>query len=363
MPGKDYYKILGVDRNASDEDIKKAFRKLAHQHHPDKQGGDEKKFKEANEAYQVLSDKTKRQQYDQYGSDFVNQPGAGGNPFGGQGGFGGQGFEFNFGNMEDLGDLFGGMGDMFGFGGSRGARKQQGSDVAVDAEITLEEAAFGVQRTFRLNKLGTCETCNGSGAQSGSKVNDCKHCGGRGQISRMQNTILGAMQSVVTCPECHGTGKIPEKPCSTCHGTGTHKHPEELTINIPAGIQDGQSIRISGRGEAAPYNGASGDLYIRVHVAEHKFLKREGDTIYSDAHISYPTAVLGGEAGVHTLEGKVTIKIPEGVQSGELIRLKGKGVERRGSRADHYVRVIVDVPKKVSRAAKKLLEELEGELE
>lgn len=358
MAGKDYYKILGVDRNASDDDIKKAFRKLAHQHHPDKQGGDTAKFKEINEAYQVLSDKTKRQQYDQFGSEYVNQAGAGGgNPFGGA-----QGFDFNFGNMEDLGDMFGGFGEMFGFGG-RGSKRQQGNDVAVDAELTLEEAAFGVQRTFKLNKLSTCETCDGSGGQPGSKVNECKHCGGRGQVTRVQNTILGAIQTVVTCPECRGTGKIPEKQCTTCHGTGTHKRTEEITINIPAGIQDGQSIRVAGRGEAAPFNGTPGDLYIRVHVAKHKFLERDGDTIYSEAHISFPTAALGGEAQTHTLEGKVTIKIPEGIQSGELIRLKGRGIERRGARADQYVRVIVDVPKKVSRAAKKLLEELQDELE
>lgn len=358
MANKDYYKILGVNRSASDDEIKKAFRKLAHQHHPDKQGGNEAKFKEANEAYQVLSDKSKRQQFDQYGSEYVNQAGAGGggNPFGGAQGF-------DFGNMEDLGDMFGGFGEMFGFGGGRGSKRQQGSDVAVDAELTLEEAAFGVQRTFKMNKLGTCATCSGSGAQPGSKVNECKPCGGRGQVARVQNTILGAIQTVATCSECRGTGKIPEKSCGTCHGTGTHKHPEEITINIPAGIQEGQSIRVAGRGEAAPYNGAAGDLFVRIHVTKHKFLQRDGDTIYSEARISFPTATLGGQTETHTLEGKITIKIPEGIQSGELIRLKGKGVERRGVRADHYVRVIVDVPKKVSRAAKKLLEELQDELE
>ncbi|MDQ5931642.1 MAG: Chaperone protein DnaJ [Patescibacteria group bacterium] len=357
---KDYYKILGVDKNASDEDIKKAFRKLAHQHHPDKQSGNAEKFKEINEANQVLSDKTKRQQYDQYGSDFVqgnHGGGGGGNPFGGAGGF-------DFGNAEDLGDLFGGFGDMFGFGGGSRSKKQQGADVVVDAEITIQEAAFGTEKKFNLNKLGKCDVCSGSGGAPHSKITDCKTCGGRGQVKRIQNTILGAMQSVATCSDCHGSGKIPEKRCSKCDGTGAHKRHEDLKINIPAGIDDGQTIRVTGHGEAAPYHGASGDLYIRIHVKEDKNLHRDGEDIHSDVHISYPRAVLGGEAKTHTLEGVVTIKIPEGIQSGELIRLKGKGVTKRGgARGDHYVRVTVDVPKKISRAAKKLLEELDEELD
>ena len=370
MANKDYYKTLGVDRNASDEDIKRAFRKLAHQHHPDKNGGDDKKFKEINEANQVLSDKNKRAQYDQFGSEHVNQAGAGGggNPFGG-GGFNGQGFDFNFGNAEDLGDLFGGFGDMFGFGGGGargrgGAKKQQGADVVVDAEITLHDAAFGVERSFRLNKLGTCEICHGNGAATGSKISDCKTCGGQWRVGRMQQTILGAMQTVVQCSDCRGSGKIPDKRCGTCDGTGTHKHAEELSIAIPAGIDDGQTIRVSGRGEAAPYGGVSGDLYVRVHVKADKFLTRDGENIYSESHISFPRATIGGETKTHTIDGEVTIKIPEGIQSGEMIRLKGKGVARRGgARGDHFVRVTVDVPKKISRHARKLLEELDSELE
>ena len=369
MANKDYYKILGVSKSATDDEIKKAFRTLAHKHHPDKQGGDEKKFKEANEAYQVLSDKTKRQQYDQFGSEFVNQPGAGGAGAAG-GGFNGQGFEFNFGNMEDLGDLFGVFGDMFGFGGGNrgahgraGGRVSRGNDVAVDAELTLEEAATGITRTFNLNKLSSCETCGGSGAAHGSNTHDCKHCGGKGQIRTVQNTILGAMQSVAQCPDCRGAGKKPEKECATCHGTGAHKRAEELTINIPAGIDDGQSIRVSGRGEAAVHGGTQGDLYIRVHVKRHKFLERDGETIYSHIHISFPTAALGGEARTHTLGGEVTIKIPEGIESGESIRLREKGIAYRGGRGDHIVRVTVDTPKKVSKTARKLLEQLRDEME
>lgn len=367
MANKDYYKILGINRNASDDEIKKAFRTLAHKHHPDKQGGDAAKFKEANEAYQVLSDKTKRAQYDQFGSEFVNQPGAGGGAGGPFGGFGqsGQGFEFNFGNMEDLGDLFGGMGDMFGFGGGGGrgrSKHQRGSDVAVDAEITLEEAAAGVTRSFRLNKLSACETCGGNGAAAGSKLHDCAACNGSGQVRSVQRTILGAIQTMSACTDCHGAGKKPEKPCGTCHGTGVHKRTEELTISIPAGIDDGQSIRVSGRGEAAPHGGASGDLYVRVHVAPHKFLERDGETIFSRITISFPLAALGGEARTHTLGGEVTIKIPEGIQSGESIRLRGKGIAYRGGSGDHIVRVTVETPKKVSRTTRKLLEQLDEEL-
>lgn len=362
MAQKDYYKLLGVNKSSSDDEIKKAFRSLAHKYHPDKQGGDTVKFKEINEAYQVLSDKTKRQQYDQFGSDFVNQAGAGtGGPFGG---FKGQGFEYNFGNTEDLGDLFGGMGEMFGFGsGGRGRAKQQrGEDIAVDVELTLKEACLGTQKKFSLHKPAACEMCSGTGAASGSKKTSCRHCGGKGQVTRTQNTILGSFQTVTACPECHGVGEVPEKPCNTCHGTGAHKRTEELTVNIPAGIDDSQQIRITSRGAAAPFGGRIGDLYVRVHVAPDKNLERDGLNIYSEVIVSYPTAVLGGQARTYTLEGDVTIKIPEGILSGELIRLRGKGAGLEGRRGDHFVRVIIDVPKKVSRGARRLLEELRDEL-
>lgn len=356
MPNKDYYKILGINRNATDDEIKKAFRTLAHQYHPDKKGGNEAKFKEANEAYQVLSDKTKRAQYDQFGSDFVNQPGAGG--------AGGQGFEFNFGNMDDLGDLFGGMGEMFGFGsGGHGRSKQQrGDDIAVDVELTLKQACFGTQKEFSLHKPATCETCSGSGAAPGSKKTTCRHCGGKGQVARTQNTILGSFQTMSVCQECRGVGEVSEKPCGTCQGTGVHKRTEKLTVSIPAGIDNGQQIRISGRGAAAPFGGRSGDLYVRVHVVEDKQLERDGLNMYSETIIPYATAVLGGEARAHTLDGDVTIKIPEGIVSGELIRLRSKGAGPEGRRGDHFVRVIIDVPKKVSRTARRLLEELRDEL-
>ena len=368
MPNKDYYKTLGIDRNASEDEIKKAFRVLAHKHHPDKTGGDDKKFKEANEAYQVLGDKTKRAQYDQFGSDFVNQHGAsgagGGNPFGGAGA---GGFEFNFGDMGDLGDMFGNMGEMFGFGGASGARgggrQKKGEDIVVDAELSLHDSVFGVEHTFRINVLGQCTVCSGSGAASGSKTHDCKACGGHGQVTRMQQTILGAMQSVVACRECHGAGKKPEKECGECHGTGTRKREETITIKIPGGIHSGETIRVNGRGAAAPHGGATGDLYVRIHVRSEKNLVLDDDDIYSDVRISFPTAALGGEAQTQTIEGTVTFKIPEGIASGELVRLKSKGGMRRGgARGDHYARITVDVPKKISRTAKKLLEDLSREL-
>ncbi len=368
MANKDYYKILGVTRDASEDEIKKAFRKLAHVHHPDKKGGNAEKFKEINEANQILSDKTKRQQFDQFGSDFAQgnhgAPG-GGSPFGG--GQHAGGFEFNFGNAEDLGDLFGGFGDMFGFGGGRSgggrAKTQRGEDIAIDVELTLEESSFGVERTLKLNKLASCETCSGSGAASNSKTVGCKECGGKGQIVRMQQTILGAMQTVATCPHCHGSGKIPEKPCGTCSGTGVRKREQTITVKIPAGIHQGESIRLTGHGAAAAYGAPAGDLYIRIHVRPHKTMQRDGDNIHTEVHISYPTAVLGGIAETDSLEGRITIKIPEGIVSGEQVRLKGKGgVRHGGGRGDHFVHVTIAVPKHISRAGKKLLEQLQEEL-
>lgn len=363
---KDYYKILGVAKNASAEELKKAFHSLAHQYHPDKVGGDVAKFKTINEAYQVLSDPQKRAQYDQFGFDFVNQAGGGaggGSPFGGFD-FNGANVNFDFGDLEGM---FGGIGDMFGFGGGGRGRQQgnRGGDVAVDVELTLPEAAFGVERVLRLNKLSTCDTCGGSGATPGSKINTCAHCKGKGQVTRFQQTILGAIQSVGVCPECRGAGKTAEKKCGHCDGTGTRRRDEQFTIKIPAGIQDGEAIRLRGRGEAAAYGGQAGDLYVRIHVATNKNLRRKGDDIYSEVVINFVTATLGGEAETETLTGKTKIKIPEGIQSGELIKLRGAGAARRQSsgRGDHLVHVIVKTPKKVSRAARRLLDELRPELE
>ncbi|HYE59596.1 MAG TPA: molecular chaperone DnaJ [Candidatus Kapabacteria bacterium] len=354
---KDYYKILGVDKNASADEIKKAFRRLAHQYHPDKKGGDETKFKEVNEAYQVLGDPERRKKFDQFGSDFEQQGGFGGNmnwedfmrAARGQGGsFGG----------ADFGDIFG---DIFGFGGGRSGRRQQrGNDIQVDIELPFREAVFGVEKDIRLTKNNACDVCAGTGAEPGSHLKTCGACQGKGQVAHVQRTILGAMQTVVTCQTCSGQGQIPEKHCKHCGGDGIVRNEVSYRIKIPAGIDNGESIRLEGKGESIGRSGIAGDLYVTVHVREDQLFERDGEDIYTDVHISYPQAVLGDTVDIDTLDGRKKIVIPEGTESHQQIRLRGLGVPRlRGSgRGDHYVRVIIDVPKKVSKTAKKLLEEL-----
>lgn len=365
---KDYYKILGVEKNASADEIKKAFRRLAHKFHPDKQGGDEAKFKEVNEAYQVLGDEDKRKKYDQFGSDFEQQGGFGGagnwedfmRAARGQGGFS-QGGGFDFGNV-DIGDIFG---DLFGFGGGRGQRRQQrGNDIQVDIELSFRDAVFGVEKEIKLTKENSCDVCEGSGKEPDSKMIQCGECKGQGQVRRVQQTFLGAMQSVVVCPLCHGNGQIPEKSCRHCGGKGTKKSESNYNLKIPAGIHDGGTIRLQGKGEAGGPSSVAGDLYIVVHVLKDKNFEREGNDIYTTLHISYPQAALGETIEVETLDGMKKIAIPDGTQSHQKIRLKGLGVPYLNSngRGDHYVQVIVDVPKKLTRNAKKLLEELKNEL-
>jgi molecular chaperone DnaJ len=364
---KDYYKILGVEKTASAEEIKKSFRKLAHQHHPDKPGGDEKKFKEINEAYQVLGDVEKRKKYEQFGSDFEQQGGFGG----GAGwedfmrasrGQGNGGFEFNFGGMN-FGDLFG---DSFGFGGGgQGRGQRRGNDIQVDVELTFSEAVFGVERSIRLTKNNACDVCSGSGAEPGSGMETCSACNGRGQTVQIQRTILGAMQTMATCQECGGQGQKPKKRCKHCGGDGAVRSESNITVKIPGGIDNGQSIRLSGKGESVGSGGRTGDLYVLVHVRPDKNFNREGFDVYVDASISYPVAVLGGEALVNTLDGQKTIKISEGTQSHTQIRLRGYGTNilNGSGRGDLYIRVMVDVPKKISKQAKKLLEELKKEID
>ncbi len=364
---KDYYKILGVEKNASPEEIKKAFKKLAMQHHPDRPGGSEAKFKEINEAYQVLGDTEKRARFDQFGSDFEQQGGFGGaswedvmNQFragGGQfgGGFGG----------VDLGDIFG---DMFGFGGAsaRGAAAARGRDIQVDIELDFKEAAFGVEKELSLRKQSTCEICKGEGAEPGSAIEDCKTCHGRGQVVREQRTFLGNMQTVATCSTCHGRGKFPSKKCAHCGGDGILVKSVGVKVKIPAGIDNGQSIRLTGHGESAPHKGTAGDLYVVTHIKHSKQFERNGFDVYTNAEVSYPQAVLGDTVEVETIDGIIKVAVPEGTESGQLIRLKGKGIPQLGrehNRGDHYVRVKIRVPKKVSRAAKKLLDDLRSELD
>lgn len=354
---KDYYNILGVGKSASAAEIKTAFRKKAHQHHPDK-GGDAEKFKEINEAYQVLSSPQKRQQYDQFGSDFQN-----GQAGGGFGGFGGQGFGQGMNiNMEDLGDLFGGFGDIFGgFGGGRSRRASKGQDLVLDIKISFQEAAFGTEKEISYPRVGVCSECKGSGAAAGTKINTCSTCHGSGHVTRIQRTILGNIQSQAICQDCHGEGKIPEKKCSHCQGTGRARVEEKFTIKIPGGINSGESIRVAGRGEVSEKGIPAGDLLVRVKVVSDRRLVRDGDDVRSVEEIDVKTAILGGKIEVETLDGSFDLKIPEGTQPNTIFRIKEKGIiHLRGrGRGDHFVEVKVIVPKSVSRKAKKALEELE----
>ncbi|MCX6795268.1 MAG: molecular chaperone DnaJ [Candidatus Falkowbacteria bacterium] len=352
---KDYYNTLGVSKGASADEIKTAFRKKAHQHHPDK-GGDAEKFKELNEAYQVLSNPEKRQQYDQFGSDFQN------GQAGGYGGFGGQGFGGGMNiNMDDLGDLFGGFGDIFGgFGGGRSHRASKGQDLILDIKIDFKEAAFGVEKEISYPRVGACPSCQGSGAATGTKVNTCKTCNGNGRVNRMQRTILGNIQTQTACPDCHGEGKIPEKKCANCQGTGRARVDEKFTVKIPAGIDSGESIRIAGRGEVSEKGIPAGDLLVRVKITPHKKLVREGDDVRSVETIDVRTAILGGKLELETLDGTYNLKIPEGTQPNTVFRLKERGITRlRGrGRGDHFVEVKVEIPKTISRQTKKALEGL-----
>ena len=365
---KDYYKILGVEKGATQEEIKKAFKKLALEFHPDRPTGDEKKFKEINEAYQVLGDAEKRARFDQFGSDFEQQGGFGAGmnwedfmraARGGQGGFSG-----DFGGV-DLGDLFG---DIFGSmgGGSRrqGSRRAHGRDIQVDVELDFKEAAFGVEKEISLRKQSKCDVCNGSGGEPGSKLEKCDSCGGQGQVVQNQRTFLGTMQTVATCPDCHGRGEKPGKKCKHCGGDGILAKSVSLKVKIPAGIDEGQSIRLNGHGETAPHGGGSGDLYVRAHLKPNHYFHREGFDVYTDLIISFTQAVLGDKIEIETLDGKIKIVIPEGVEHGQLIRLKGQGIEKlgRSGRGDHYVRVKIRVPKRISRETRKKLEDLGREL-
>lgn len=348
---KDYYKILGIDRSATQEDIKKAFRKLAHQHHPDKQGGDEKKFKEINEAFQVLGHPERRRQYDQFGTTFEGAgPGFGGFDFSqGFSGFGDMGF--------DLGDI---LGEMFGVGGKAKTRRARGADIEVDAEIEFKGSVFGADKLLNLLKNATCENCNGNGAEPGTKIVSCENCGGTGQVQTVQRTVFGSFQSVTACRVCHGEGKRAEKPCKACGGTGITRQSQQLKIKIPAGIDNGEVIKISGQGERGAYGGRSGDLYVHVRVRPDERFKRDGLNIISQEHISFSQAALGDKINAETIDGKVSLKIPAGTQGGQIFKLKGKGIPalHGGNRGDQLVEILVNVPKHLTREQKKAIEQL-----
>lgn len=355
---KDYYNILGISRGSSAEEIKQAFRKLAHQYHPDKTGGDEKKFKEINEAYQILSDPEKRRQYDQFGTTFEHYQGQGGfSGFNGFRDFSGfaQGFDFDF---SDLGDIFGDF-----FGGRRARKKtrgHRGSDIETQITIDLKEAALGAERVLELYKLVTCEKCQGSGAELGSKIINCPTCGGRGEVKKIQQTIIGNFQTIITCSTCGGEGKKREKNCSLCGGRGAKKTSKKIKIKIPAGIDNGEVIRLSGEGEAGERGGSSGDLYLVVRVKPHSQFKREGENLLTWVYLTVTQAALGDKIEVETINDKVRLKIPEGTQTGEIFRLRGKGIPRlKGfGRGDLLVEVVVKTPKNLSHSQKKILKEL-----
>lgn len=363
---KDYYKILGVEKNASTDEIKKAFKKLAMQYHPDRPGGNEAKFKEINEAFQVLGDKDKRTRYDQFGSDFEQQggfgAGAGWEDFmraARGGGFGDGGFSFNFGGA-DMGDVFG---DLFGMGGGR-RNKKRGRDIQVDVDLSFKESAFGTEKELSLRKQSACDVCGGNGSEPGSKMDKCATCKGQGRVMQIQRTILGNMQTVAECPDCHGRGEKPGKICKHCGGDGILSKVSELKVKIPAGIDDGESVRLVGYGEALPHGGGAGDLYVRVRVKSFLDWERNGFDVYSNLQISFTQAVFGDRVEVETLDGMVKLVIPEGIEHGQLIRLRGHGITQlgRSSRGDHYVRVKIRIPKKLNRETRKKLEDLRGEL-
>lgn len=349
---KDYYKILGVGKGASQDEIKRAFRKLAHQYHPDKPTGDEAKFKEANEAYQVLGDEKKRAQYDQFGSTAFENGGAGGfgQGFGGFGGFQGANI-----NMDDLGDIFG---DLFGFGAGRRRGERRGGDIHVDTDLTFKESVFGKEVEFSLTKPSKCERCGGLGAEPGTKMKTCDDCQGSGVKVTAHRTMLGVMQQKTACPSCLGEGETPETRCSECSGTGLVSQKKTINVNIPAGVADGMTLRVRGQGEAVK-GGVGGDLFVSIHVKPDPDFERQGHTIISQIDIGFTQAALGDKIEVKTIDGLGELKIPAGTQSGTQFRLKGKGVPGRHGRGDQIIIANVVTPKKLSREQKKLLEKLD----
>ena len=357
MAKRDYYEVLGVSKSASADEIKKAFRRAAIEHHPDK-GGDEAKFKEINEAYEVLKDDKKRQRYDQFGHAGVGGASGGGDPYAGFGGFG-QGQEMHF----DFGDL--GLGDLFGsfFGGGQQQRQQQnrGRDVEAAVEISFEQAVFGTEVELGLNLDDTCEHCKGTTVEPGHELKTCDECDGAGQTVRVMRTMFGNIQQAAICPKCHGAGKVPEKVCTVCHGSGTQRKKQSIALKIPAGVDDGATIRLREHGEAIA-NGPKGDLYVNIRVKPHKKFTREGDLILSEEKIDMVDAALGTEIKVGTVDGPVTMKIPAGTQSGTDFKLSNHGVPhlRKDTRGAHIVTIIVETPTKLSKKQQQILEEFKS---
>jgi molecular chaperone DnaJ len=343
---KDFYETLGVPKSASKDEIKKAFYKLAHKYHPDKKGGDEAKFKEVNEAYQVLSDDSKRSKYDQFGSGFENMgAGYGGAQQGGFGGFdfsgfqNGAGADFDFGNLNDIfSDFFGG-----GMGGSR-AQARRGRDISTEIQISFSESIFGVNRKILITKTSNCLTCHGSGAKAGSKMETCKHCNGQGKVHEQKRTIFGTIANTKICEVCLGSGEVPKEVCEKCKGKGVLRREEEISIDIPAGIRDGEMVRMTGYGEAIS-KGTTGDLYIKINVAPHPVFKREGNDLVMSLNLNLSDALLGTKYPIKTLDGDIEVTIPEGVSINEILRIRGKGVPTsKTKRGDLLIKLNIKLP-------------------
>jgi len=370
---RNYYDILGVDKKASKDEIKRAFRTLAHKYHPDKKGGNAEKFKEASEAYSVLSDDQKRSQYDMYGQtfagantgsqgfggfqgnweDFAKQTGFDFSGFanGAQGGFSTEGF--------DLGDIFG---EFFGGGRrSQSASRRRGRDISIDIELNFEEAVFGVERTILLNKVSVCHVCNGTGSKKGTEMVTCQTCNGKGKIREMKRSIFGSIEMTRACETCSGSGKVPKEKCNFCDGLGILKREEEIKIKIPAGIDNGEMIRLSGAGEAVR-GGTSGDLYIKTHIKKHKIFRKEGSNLIMNLDVKLSDALLGAKIDIQTLDGLSTLNIPEGVNTGDILQIKGKGVpDQNRNRGDILIHIRVALPKKLSKSAREAIQKLREE--
>ncbi len=352
---KDYYKILGVPKSASADEIKKAFRKLAHAHHPDKQGGNSEKFKEASEAYSVLGNSKKRAEYDAYGRVFT------GNQSGGSGGFnwnesGNQQYGFDFSEIfNEFGDIFG------GFGGRSQEQTRRGRDISIDLEIPFKESVFGTVREVLLTKTARCETCKGDGGKPGTKTETCSSCNGKGKVHETKHSILGTLTTVRACETCHGSGSIPEVICVTCHGEGLVRKEHEIRIAVPSGVDNGEMIRLTNAGEAVR-DGVPGDLYVKLHIRPDQRFSKEGANIRMKLPLKLSDALLGSEQKIETLDGDITLKIPAGVSHGETLRVRGKGVPQNGGkRGDLLISVAITLPKRLSRDAKKLIEKLREE--
>lgn len=360
MATKDYYNLLGVDKSASKDDIKKAFYKLAAKYHPDKKGGDEAKFKEINEAYQTLSDEKKRKEYDTYGQTFNGQGPQGGGFGGFNGGFNASDFgdmQFDFGDLGDIfGDMFGG-----GFGGQQ--RQKRGRDISLEIDVPFTEAVFGTERNVLLSKVSTCVTCAGSGAKVGTKKKTCTTCNGQGKVHDVKKTFMGNFQTVRTCDACNGVGQVPEEKCHDCKGHGVLSKREEVNIAIPAGISNGEMIRMTGMGEAIAH-GISGDLYVKINVTPHKLWKREGNDLTLTHEIKLTDALLGAKHVIDGLDGPIEIEIAGGAHAGETLRVKGRGVphvHEKNRRGDVLIRLTIAMPKKLSKKAAAYIEGLKEE--